>query len=76
MPVDEKTCAAHRKEIEENIDDVELQVIQLKTYVSTLKAPAADLGHAPEPDPSIRGISEAIRASIRIFKTQIRLSKL
>ena len=62
MPVEEKARADHRNEIEGYIDDVELKLVHLATYVSTLRAPG-DLGHALEPDPSILAISEAIKAS-------------
>ena len=62
VPVGEMDRAKHRKEIEEYIDGVELKLVALEAHVSTLRSPS-DLGHIPDPEPSTRDISEAIKAS-------------
>ena len=41
---EDKTCVDHRVEIEKYIDDLELDLAQLKAHVSTLRAPHG-LGH-------------------------------
>ena len=60
--MDEQDRAKHRKEIDENIDGIDLKLVNLEKYVSTLRSPGG-LGHIPDPEPFIREISEAIKAS-------------
>ena len=62
VAVDDQDRAKLRKEIEEYIDGVDLKLVNLKNYVSTLRYPGG-IGHIPDPEPSIREISEAIKAS-------------
>ena len=63
VPLDEKSRADHRQEIETYIDDVESQLLQLKAHVSTLKAPSGDRSRALVTEPSIREITDAIKAN-------------
>ena len=69
VSVDEQDRVKHKKEIEEYIDGVDLKLVNLEKYVSTLRSPGG-LGHVPDPEPSIQEISEAIEAS------NLRFSKL
>ena len=63
MKPDDPNRVRLRKEIEEYVDEVELELIQLEQHVSTLSSPPG-LGHARvRDDPSILAISDAIKAS-------------